>query len=423
MIRFVCLAILGSNLAVVIVGFLTFDGTTTLFGPPPGADFPEFYGAGRILNEFSAHALYDLDLQYRIYHEVLPHSPAHLMLPFLYAPFFALIFRPLAFLPYAWACATWMIISVATYLIGLNLVWRSIESIPSREKRTVYLLALSFQPFLECVLSGQSSVFGFLALALAVRCESLHRPFCAGLCLALCFYKPNLLCLFLPWLVLARKWKALAGVGTGAIALCGVSLLAVGWSGCENYARALVDYPRFVTLHNIAFPRWKFVDVYSFFVLLFGNNTALSRVLWALCVLAVFPWVARSGQGERLARRGQQLLTWCAVLTWTLLLSSHTGLYDVCLIVIGLMITTDRLCQGTEDHGLALPPGFQRLLLLLYVAPWFSQVVALLFRFQPMTLILIALGLFQIRMFRALEKPAREHGDLVSAGPLVRPCS
>src|SRR5690349_1999618 len=64
-------------------------------------DFPAFYNAGRILNEHSGVNLYDSNLQRRMYVEIAPAAALHRNLFFVYSPFFALVFAPLAKLPYA----------------------------------------------------------------------------------------------------------------------------------------------------------------------------------------------------------------------------------------------------------------------------------------------------------------------------------
>ena len=230
-IRFICVAILALNLSLAAIFFATFDGTRTVFGPPPCTDFAGFYTAGRILRAYSPSRVYDLELQDRVYHEVLPELPLHTKLPFVYPPFFSLIFEPLAALPYTQACLLWMVLSALLYLVGLAALWGTRQAIPAGEWPMAFLLAFSFQPFLECWLSGQTSVFGFAAMAWALRCESLGRSFRAGLLISFCLYKPPLLVLIVPLLIVARRWRILLGFITGAAGLAGISLLTFGWHG------------------------------------------------------------------------------------------------------------------------------------------------------------------------------------------------
>ena len=407
-VRFVAFAVLAMNLVLAAVAFLTFDGTSSVFGPALGFDFAGFYTAGRILNEYPPQRLYEIELQDRVFHEVLPSLPPAEKLPYVYPPFFSLLFRPLAVLPYARACLTWMLISVGLYLGGFAVLWRGCEAIPAGEWWTALLLALSFGPFIECWNSGQASAFGFAALALALHCEALGRPFALGLCLALWLYKPPLLVLVLPMLVVARRWRALGGLAVGGLLLAGVSLLAVGWRGCLAYADHLTVFSRIMRAPSTVFPSWKFIDLDHFLDLLFRGNASVASIVWAAVALAMLPFLARLWWTFDRSGPDRRRLTWSATLTWTLVLNGYIGLYDAILAVPGLIITADVLyrCAG------ALTPGFKSLLALLYVVSWVSQHLARSMGFQPFTLVLMALGSYQL----ALAWRDRLRGDPESPG-------
>jgi hypothetical protein len=391
-VRFVCVSLLTLNLVLAALMFLTFDGTHTIFGPAPGFDFAGFYTAGRILDECPPQRLYDLELQDRVFHEVLPGLPPEAKLPYVYPPFFSLLFGPLALLPYTWACLIWMLISACLYLGGLALLWRGREAIPERERWTTLLLALSFGPFMECWLSGQASAVGFAALALALRCEALRRPFSLGLCLAPCLYKPPLLVLVIPMLVVARRWRALGGFAVGGLVLAAVSLLAAGWRGCLAYVAHLATFARIMRAPTTVFPNSKFVDLDHFLGMLFRGNTPLQPIIWAAVALAVLPFLARLWWTVDRFGPDRRMLTWSATLTWTLVLNGYIGLYDAILVVPGLIITADVLYRRTG----ALTIGCKSLMALLYITAWVSQHLARSMGFQPLTVVLAGLGCYQI---------------------------
>src|SRR4029078_11340786 len=75
-------------------------------------DFPAFYNAGRILDSYSWHNLYNREIQERLYIELVPDTPPGdpRILFFSYTPFFALVFAPLALLPYPLALLCWSLI-------------------------------------------------------------------------------------------------------------------------------------------------------------------------------------------------------------------------------------------------------------------------------------------------------------------------
>src|SRR5437763_12599852 len=104
------------------------------------------------------------------------------------------------------------------------LTLNTLPSLPSADRSLILLLALAFEPFImECWLGGQLSAFGFFCVALALRLDLAGRPFRSGLVLGLCFYKPTLLVLLLPMLVVGRRFRTLAGMAATGLALLGVS--------------------------------------------------------------------------------------------------------------------------------------------------------------------------------------------------------
>src|SRR5438128_7718042 len=80
-LQFLSFAVLTYCLAMLTVSFFSFNGATTVFGQPLGADFAGFYSAGKLLNENPPDSLYDFELQDQIYHNVLPGLPEHEVLP------------------------------------------------------------------------------------------------------------------------------------------------------------------------------------------------------------------------------------------------------------------------------------------------------------------------------------------------------
>jgi Glycosyltransferase family 87 len=395
-VRFVCLAYLGTNLVLAVVAFVTFDGTNSMIGPAPCVDFTGFYTAGKILNEQPPHRVYDLDLQDQILHEVFPGLRPETKLPYVYPPFFTLVFRPLALLPYAWACLVWMLALACLYLVGFALIWRSLSAIPSGEWSMVLLLTLSFQPCVDCWLSGQTSAFGFVALALALYCERSGRPFAVGLCLALCLYKPTLVWLPILMMAVARRGWVLGGAAVGGLILAGISLLVVGWRGCLAYAHLAHAFTRLINAESIGFPVWKYIDLHNFLGSLLGRQSPYRTALWIACAVLVLPRLARSWWSFTRSEPDRRVLLWSSSLTWTLVLNYYVGIYDGVLAAPGAMMTTDVLCRRRGGIERALSPGLRSLLALLYLVPWISQLMARSLGLQPFTVVLAVMAAYQL---------------------------
>src|SRR6266566_986367 len=90
------------NCLMIALSFTHTQGLT-LSGAPFGGDFVEFYTAGRILNQYGSHRLYDFQLQDDLTHEFLP----HLSIPFVTPPYVAILFSSLAHFPLWLAYLIW----------------------------------------------------------------------------------------------------------------------------------------------------------------------------------------------------------------------------------------------------------------------------------------------------------------------------
>src|SRR5262249_30612609 len=145
-----------------------------------------------------------------------------------------------------------------------------------------------------------------------LRCEALQRPFSQGLGLSLGLYKPPLLVLILPMLVLARRWRTLAGFAVGSLVLAAVSLLAFGWQGCLAYVNHIITFSRIMQAPTTGFPDWKFVDLVHFLGPLFGSHTGLRRIVGIAVALVVLPFLARSWWTIDRSGPDQRMLTWAA---------------------------------------------------------------------------------------------------------------
>ncbi len=398
-----CFLVLAFSIALLMLSFATQVKNRTVFGPTLGADFAAFYTAGIILNEHPREHLYDLALQERLYHRLFPTLSPNASLPYFNPPFFALIFRPLALLRFSWAYCIWLIISLGLYLAGFALIWGTLEALPKDAWQPALLLTLSFIPFLlECWIGGQMSVFGFFLIALAFRYERVGRPVVSGLALALCSYKPSLLLLMLPMLLITRSFSTLYGFAIGSFGLAFISWLVVGWKSCLDYINFLAGHTRSRTVGNEWIYRtWKFVDMNSFFQPLSGAH---SYVRWAM-LLAVgsvaIPIIIKAWWRTNNHRGEARNLVWAATLTWTLVINIYVPIYDTVIIVISVLLTTNALCQHTNNIRLALTPNFKFLMLMVYLVPWVTQTIALATGFQLYTLVLASLGVYQLGMIKA----------------------
>jgi hypothetical protein len=338
-------------------------------------------------------------------------------LPYVNAPFFVLPFTILARMPYSWAYLLWLLLSLALYVAGLTLIWRTLDGIPRDAWLTSLLLALSFMPFLvECLAGGQTSAVGFFCLAFAISSERRGYHILSGLAISLCAYKPTLLLLAMPMLLITRRYKTLLGFVAGCGILGLLSLLVVGREGCLGYINSLLYFTNASTSAASGLRSWKYVDVNSFFRLLMGHHTFLRWTMMAAVFLIVLPLLFRLWWQSNPGRRADQSLVWALTLTWTLVLNLYVGIYDSTLVVLSVLLTTDVMYRRIESDQLWLPATFKAILLLLYIVPWITQPIARLTGLQIFTLVLAVFGVYQIIQFR-LRKP-RQRGALAGRAQL-----
>lgn len=378
--------------------FATSNGGRTLFGPFLGADFGASYVAGKIFNTQKPDQIYDRVLHHQIYDAEFPEADPDTQSPYVNAPFFILPFTVLARLPYSWAYLAWVAISLILYLAGCSLIWKTLDAIPRDARSLTLLLSLSFMPFLvECLAGGQTSAVGFFFIALAITLERRRRYFLSGLALAVCAYKPTLLLLIAPMLLVTRRYLTILGSAVGGASLALISSLLVGKQGCLAYLNVLLFFKEASTSSVSGLLSWKYVDVNSFFRLLLGGQPQLRWLMTAAAFLVGLPFLFRAWWRNAGEREAERTSVWAVTITATLVLNLYLGIYDSTLVVLSVLVTTDLLYRRAGTTHFQFPPVYQFLLVLLYVVPWITQPLARLTHVQTFTLVLAFLGAWQLK--------------------------
>ena len=354
-----------------------------------GGDFVQFYIAGRILNEYQGNRLYDLSLQEDLFCELVP-GETWLRLPFNYPPFIAVLFRPLARLPLMAATIVFLFITPLLFAAG---VWLLVSRFGWPIKGQWFLGiagALSFAPFLLYTwLGAQISVIGFCSIAVALCEEDRGRPFLSGMALSICLYKPPLLLLVLPMLVITRRFRVLAGFAAGGTVLALTSAAVAGPQACVGFVERMIWWSRLSTLDSGLFNPLRYVDLKSFLRLLPLRHPVASSLI--IAILAVVPSIVllRAWLRFRNERPEDRLLLWAATLTWGLVLNVYTPFYDCIQVVPACVLAASAARSAFSSlhyRGLGI------MMLLLYLAPWGSEICARTLRLQPYTLVLAAFG-------------------------------
>ena len=233
-----CLIFIVVNCLMIALSFARTRGVT-FSGAPFGGDFIEFYNAGRILNHYGSHRLYDFELQQDLTQEYV----AGFSLPYVTPPYVAILFSPLSLLPFSVAFLIWIFISVALYVGAGSLIAR-LELLP---RGMTLLVCLAFPPFLMlAVAGGQISAIGCFIFALWIYLMKRERKFLSGLVLGFLLYKPTLAVFVVPTLLFGRQFRMLFGFGIVATALGTLTVLMLGPGGSIQYLKILREFSALV---------------------------------------------------------------------------------------------------------------------------------------------------------------------------------
>lgn len=301
-------------------------GNLDVNGQVIGTDHSAFHTAAVLLAEGRGEALFDYpDLTtFRARQDDLVGKPGFLD-PYRNPPFYALLYRPTARLPYFASFATWAVAGLFLLVGGMRLVHG-----PGVGRPVAW--AVCFYPTFAAVSFGQNTLLSFGVFALVYRALAADRRLLAGLAAGLLFYKPQLLLgLGVWWLIDVRRfWPSLAGLAATGLALAALSWAVLPAETAE-WVRRLPDIARydafdFYNLHN---PR-------GFGALLTDNKRLGDGFGLAGLVLAV-GWLWRF----RRRHAADDRLVFAAAVFATLWGSPHTMTYEWALAVLPAVILWD----------------------------------------------------------------------------------
>ncbi len=399
-VTLVCWCLFASCLVVPLSVALWFHWKAGSLG-----DFVYFYGIGHLANEHSAAKLYDYGLQLKIFNETEPLQDGTWG-PSPYPPFVALFFSPFARIPFRLAYLLWLGISLALYLVGVMATIK--DTFPKERLKGSLALcfALAYPPFLmNTLMNGQLASVAVCCTGLAIALEKRSKPIMSGLALSVLAYKPTLLILILPMLLLTRRLKALVGFMAGSVILVLVSTASMGaqvWPVYAQFLRLFGQVSR--TEGRSALLRWQFVDLNSMSYAVAGGRSTFGLIVLigvavvALLWLATLLWKSASG-GKQV-----QSLAWAAVLTWTLVLNIYVPIYDSVLLTVALLLTFGALRELERNFA---EVWFLSVAFLIIGVSWITEPIAKNYGIQPLTILLLALALWQAaQLHRALQSTA-----------------
>ena len=314
-----------------------------------GADFNEFYSAGRLAG---TGRLYDWDALRRLERD---HGPP---LPCGRLPVVSFAMKPLTLASYRTARYLWLAISAAA-LLGFVWMWPGVN-------RRLMLAALAWLAVGYMLVLGQDTAVWLAAFAAGILLLECGKPRLAGVAFALCLSKYHLAVAIPVFLVAQKRWQTLAaGAATVAVLLAACfPIEGLAWPVRYWKTLSLPVYwvnSRMPNLHGIAswLPASAAIEAVA--------AAALLALLWRVC----------RGTGE-LGMAG------AATAACGMMAGHHAYGYD-CILLLPLAV----IMLGSPGPlwlrgwaALLLTPVF--IWLLLSSQPWWGQLLMVGFVFAAL---------------------------------------
>jgi alpha-1,2-mannosyltransferase len=296
-----------------------------------GTDFLHFYTLGRLALECRGDLLYNMRAQAELAREFVSGASDSLYVP-LYGPQVSMFFAPFARLPYGFALAAWLAVSVLIYTFCCYAVWKTCPALrPYRW--TVLILAIAFPGFFHLLVWGQTSGLALLCFTLAYLALRRDHRLLAGLTIGSLIFKPQLGLAAAVIFVCAREWKVVGGAVLAASIQLAATWMHYGTVVMRSYLYALVHVREVMPLLE---PRlYQTHSLRSFWSLLLP----WPRVAFGLFVVGA---VATLVLAVRVWRSGSSLsVRFPALLLATVLVSPHLTVYDLVILAPAFLLLGD----------------------------------------------------------------------------------
>ncbi|HEX6350795.1 MAG TPA: glycosyltransferase family 87 protein [Candidatus Dormibacteraeota bacterium] len=199
---------------------------------PRLSDFMLFYAAATVARQHGWSHLYDLKLQAATEAAL---DPQGYFLPFYYPPPVAVLALPFSYLPLIAGYIAWVLL----LLVVLVITWWLAAPGVGAAKLLQIVLAVGLFPLAFGIREGQLVLVVGLGLAIAWRTERAGYPVWAGAALSLLALKPQLAFLVPVALLVAGRYRVLAGLAIAGGLLAAASFLMIGGEGVRGWMAAI----------------------------------------------------------------------------------------------------------------------------------------------------------------------------------------
>ena len=313
---------------------------------PNHFDFSIYYASGLVLREHLDPYTTDLDVVGKSLN--LEIDPIH------YAtdpPTFLLCFEPLTLLPLTQAFWLWTALNFAALVVALTLLLHG-SGLGLWTWWSLATLSLLYPPVGDHFFYGQNKIFVLLMLVLMMRWMGEGRDAAAGLTLGVATLMRGFPLLLISYLLLRRRWRAIAYTAVG-IAISGILTIAfLGVSQTLSFSQGarFVTMPRFLALPiNISLAAF----VSRMYWYAFGARAGVSDVVRSVLVVISEIGVLALTVKATLKSRDTADLDWRAFSLWVVtavMLSPTAWVHYLVLMLIPFIMMSTAAGRGRSNN-------------------------------------------------------------------------
>lgn len=309
----------------VIIAF-AIPGDRFITGRLKGSDFVYFYTLGHTAFEGEFLRMQDYERLYTRQVELVPASAGDQHFS-MYPPNAALVFWPIAKLPYNAAVLLWVVLTILGFAGTVYFLWHhNRDALP--DARFLALAAAAFPPLWSLVMFGQSTVLPLIAFLLGWLALRSGRPFVAGLALGLLALKPHFGIVIGCALLFSAQWRMVAGTAVSIAVQLLTVIATMGWQAIRAYAETIRALPQ---IKQLGEPNPH--QLHSLATLTDLLPLEIGRSVWLILVVAVLVTnvLLWRSSAPLEARFGVPVLS-------TVLVSPHLFVYDTVVLVIPIIL-------------------------------------------------------------------------------------
>jgi hypothetical protein len=304
------------------------------------ADFRNLFTAGYMVRTGHGHEIYDYASE-KMFQDALV-SREQVAIPFVRPAYQALVFAPFSLLPFRGAYYAFLAFNLAILLVCFRLLRPNMNNL-ARVWPGLPAGMFLFLPIAAALMQGQDSIILLALLAGAAVCLQRGREYLAGVLVGFGLFKFQFVIpvalLFLAW----RRWRFLATFAISAAMLAMVSVWIAGTQQSVNYVLSVIQIGVSHGLSSgLPLPVDHMANLHGAVSGILGGSPFVLPLTIALSA-AVMIFAA--------SRRPQHADAFLIAILASALVSYYMFIHDMCILLIPIALTLDRLMAGHAKRG------------------------------------------------------------------------